>query len=366
MFTCTVRGVILHRYGVQMSPLLIGHRGASGYRPEHTASAYELAFELGADAVEPDIVATRDGVLVLRHENDISATTDVASHPEFADRRTSKHFAGHTLTGWFTEDFTWDELATLRARERLAHLRPKSALHDDRHPIMRLRDLFELVDMASAESRRTLGIVAEIKNAAYFSSIGLPLDELFDAEVRDAGWNADDGRLIIESFEPTVLEQIGARGISGRRVFLLAPTGQPLDQIVELGGKAPYYADYLTESGLDALASGDDTVDGIDVDGISVDKSLIIQANAAGELVTSSLVADAHAAGLQIFCWTLRPENAFLTAPCRRGDQAANFGHWYDEFAAVMDTGIDGVFVDHPDLAVTVRDDLRSRVPASV
>ena len=373
MFTWVVFGVIRPGYGVQMSPLLIGHRGASGYRPEHTASAYQLAFELGADAVEPDIVATRDGVLVLRHENDISTTTDVASRSEFRDRRTTKEFAGHILTGWFTEDFTWAELATLRARERLAHLRPKSALHDDLHPILRLSDLFALVDDASATAGRRFGIVAEIKNAAYFASIGLPLDELFDAEVRSAGWNDDDGRLIIESFEPTVLEQIAARGLSGRRVFLIAPMGQPLDQLVELGVEAPYYADYLGKRGLEALASdaddgrvGPSGAVGMGVDGISVDKSLIIQADAAGELVTSSLVADAHAAGLQIFCWTLRPENAFLMAPCRRGDQAANFGNWREEFAVVMDTGIDGVFVDHPDLAMSVRDDLRSRVTASV
>ena len=339
-----------------MPPLVIGHRGASGYRPEHTASAYDLAFELGADAVEPDIVATRDGVLVLRHENDVSATTDVASRAEFAGRRTTKEFLGHTVTGWFTEDFTWAELATLRAKERLAHLRPKSALHDDRYPILRLRDLFDLVDEASNNHRRSLRMVAEIKSAAYFASIGLPLDELFAAEVRAAGWDQNDDRLIIESFEPTVLDQIAARGISAQKVFLIAPTGQPLDQIARLGAAAPYYADYLTPSGLAVLPVG----------GISVDKSLIIQADADGELVTSTLVADAHAAGLQIFCWTLRPENAFLTAPCRRGDQAANFGHWRGEFAAVMDSGIDGVFVDHPDLAVAVRDDLRSRLVASV
>ncbi|TFD10244.1 glycerophosphodiester phosphodiesterase family protein [Cryobacterium sp. TMT1-66-1] len=339
-----------------MPPLVIGHRGASGYRPEHTSSAYDLAFELGADAVEPDIVATRDGILVLRHENDISATTDVASRTEFAGRRTTKEFADHTLTGWFTEDFTWAELATLRARERLAHLRPTSAVHDDQYPILRLSDLFHLIDEASNTYRRTLGMVAEIKNAAYFESIGLPLDELFAAEVRAAGWSNDDERLIIESFEPTVLEQLAARGISAQSVFLIAPTGQPLDKIIELGAAAPYYSDYLTDSGLAALS----------VDGISVDKSLIIQADAAGELVVSSLVADAHAAGLDILCWTLRPENAFLTEPHRRGEQAADFGHWRGEFAAVMGSGIDGVFVDHPDLAVTVRDDLRSRAAASV
>ena len=339
-----------------MPPLVIGHRGASGYRPEHTASAYELAFELGADAVEPDIVATRDGILVLRHENDISATTDVASRTEFAGRRTTKEFLGHTVTGWFTEDFTWAELSTLRARERLAHLRPKSALHDGQDPILRLSDLFDLVDEASTTHRRTLGVVAEVKSAAYFASIGLPLDELFAAEVRAAGWNENDDRLVIESFEPTVLDQIAARGVTGRRLLLVAPVGQPIDKLMELGSAAPYYADYLTDSGLAALG----------VDGISVDKSAIIQAAADGELVTSTLVADAHAAGLQILCWTLRPENAFLTEPHRRGDQAANFGHWRGEFAAVMGSGIDGVFVDHPDLAVTVRDDLRSRVAASV
>lgn len=341
-----------------MSPLVIGHRGASGYRPEHTRSAYALAFELGADSVEPDIVATRDGVLVLRHENDISVTTDVASRAEFTGRRTTKEFAGHTLTGWFTEDFTWAELATLRARERLAHVRPQNAQHDDRYPIMRLSDLFELIDEASNTCRRPLGMVAEIKNAAYFASIGLPLDELFVDEVRAAGWNDDDDRLIIESFEATVLAQIAARGMTARGVFLIAATGQPLDQVARLGAGAPYYSDYLTATGLDALSST--------VDGISVDKSLIIEADAVGDLVISSLVTDAHAAGLDIFCWTLRPENAFLTASCRRGDQPASFGHWRDEFAAVMGSGIDGVFVDHPDLAVSVRDELRSRVAASV
>ncbi|MDJ0351028.1 glycerophosphodiester phosphodiesterase family protein [Cryobacterium sp. PH29-G1] len=346
-----------------MRPLVIGHRGASGYRPEHTASAYELAFELGADAVEPDIVATRDGVLVLRHENDISVTTDVASRTEFAGRRTTKEFAGHTVTGWFTEDFTWAELATLRARERLPHLRPKSALHDGLHPILRLRDLFDIVDTASNAYRRTLGMVAEIKNAAYFASIGLPLDELFAAELRAAGWDDGDDRLIIESFEPTVLGQIAARGISARRVFLIAPTGQPLDDVIARGSAAPYYAHYLTEPGLVALGRSPAANA---VHGISVDKSAIVRPDAEGELVVSSLVTDAHEAGLQIFCWTLRPENSFLTAPCRRGDQAANFGHWRGEFAAVMGSGIDGVFVDHPDLAVSVRDDLRSRVSASV
>jgi glycerophosphoryl diester phosphodiesterase len=131
-------------------PLLIGHRGAPGYRPEHTASSYRLAFAMGVDAVEPDVVATADGVLVLRHENEISGTTDVADRPEFADRRTTKRVDGARLTGWFTEDFTWAELTTLRCRERIPALRPGSAEHNDTEPILRLSDLLDLVEEASA------------------------------------------------------------------------------------------------------------------------------------------------------------------------------------------------------------------------
>ena len=172
-----------------MPPLVIAHRGASGYRPEHTEAAYRLAFALGADAVEPDIVATKDGVLVVRHENEISGTTDVASHTEFAGRRTEKVIDGVALTGWFTEDFTWAELRTLRARERLPALRGLSASFDGLFPILRLRDVLRLVDRAEAPLDRELGDVAEIKHASYFESIGLPLDELFAAEVNEAGWN---------------------------------------------------------------------------------------------------------------------------------------------------------------------------------
>jgi len=177
-------------------PLIIGHRGASGYRPEHTRAAYELAFRLGADAVEPDIVATRDGVLVLRHENEISGTTDVASRPEFADRRANKLIDGARLTGWFTEDFTWAELSTLRAVERLPQVRQASATFDGLEPILRLSDLLGIIDDASGQRQRIM--VAELKHATYFESIGLPLDELFASEV--SGW-ASDENLIVECFE---------------------------------------------------------------------------------------------------------------------------------------------------------------------
>ncbi|SDS20458.1 glycerophosphodiester phosphodiesterase family protein [Microterricola viridarii] len=333
------------------SPLIIGHRGASGYRPEHTAAAYELAFALGADAVEPDIVATRDGVLVLRHENEISGTTDVAARPEFAGLRTTKTIDGHEQTGWFTEDFTWGELSTLRARERLPKMRPANTAFDGRYPILRLRDLFELIDESAERHGRHLGLVAEIKHASYFESIGLPLDELFAAELDDAGWRGGDGRLIVESFELTVLGKLTARGVGGRKVFLIEASGTPEDQRLAHGAAANSYADFVTEAGLYALG-------GL-VDGISVDRSMIVRQDAAGTPQTSDLVDLAHSAMLEVYTWTLRPENRFLLPAHRAGVGQARHGDWWGEFELIMGTGIDGVFADHPDLAVAVRDSLR-------
>ncbi|MDJ0337688.1 glycerophosphodiester phosphodiesterase family protein [Cryobacterium sp. PH31-O1] len=354
-----------------MHPIVIGHRGASGHRPEHTRSAFTLAFALGADAVEPDLVATRDGVLVIRHENEISSTTDVATRAEFAARRTEKHVDGRMVTGWFTEDFTWAELSTLRARERLPTLRQSNTTFDDQQPILRLRDLFDLVDAAAEHSDRALGIVAEIKHGHYFASLDLPLPELFAAEVSAAGWNTD--RLTVESFEPSVLAQVRAQGIRGKRIFLLEDQGHPADQLAEYGAGALSYADHLTADGLAALAAGrsgtrlaggsrssmgSSTATGdIGVDGISVPKSLILDADDAGDVIgASALVDHAHAAGLEIYCWTLRPENKFLAKTFRSGTRKADFGHWQSEFRLILDSGVDGVFADHPDLAVHVRD----------
>src|SRR6187399_2382617 len=292
---------MLHDSGAR--PLVIGHRGASGYRPEHTRASYELAFALGADAVEPDIVATKDGVLVLRHENEISGTTDVASHPEFAARRTTKSIDGASLTGWFTEDFTWAELATLRVVERLPQLRQSSTTFDGRERIMRLTELMELVDAAAASRGRSLAMVAEIKHATYFASIGLPLDELFARDV--AGWASEDN-LVIEAFEQSVLTAIRGRGVPGRIVFLAERTGAPADLVAAHGKSARSYADHLTTAGLELLATG--------VDGVSVDKRLVLALDAAGNATgVTDLVARAHTAGLGVFTWTLRPENKFLS-----------------------------------------------------
>ena len=333
-------------------PAIIGHRGASGYRPEHTAAAYRLAFALGADAVEPDIVATRDGVLVIRHDAEISATTDVASRPEFAHLRATKEIDGVPLTGWFTEDFTWDQLATLRAVERLGALRPISASFDGEYPILRMRDLFALTDEGAARHGRPLGIVAEIKHATYFESIGLPLDELFAAEASEAGWS-NASTLVVESFEKTILGKLARRGLSADWIYLIESHGAPADRVARDGAAARSYDEDVSDAGLIALAAEEA---GVGVNGVSVDLSRILIAGPDGEPSVSDLPARAGAFGLQTYCWTLRPENAFLSAGFRRGTVEADLGDWRREFELVLGSGVVAVFADHPDLAVAVRD----------
>ncbi len=288
---------------------------------------------------------------MLRHENEISGTTDVASRAEFASRRTTKSIEGVRHTGWFTEDFTWAELSTLRARERLPAIRQSSSSFDGQAPIMRFSDLLQLLDRASEENGRPIGLVAEIKHANYFESVGLPLDELVAAELTSAGWNSGDGRLTVESFEKTVLDQLRSRGIRSKNVFLLEAAGSPPDLVARFGTGADSYASFLTRDGLRMLRR--------DVEGISVDKKLIRpRVESEKGRMSSALVDDAHAAGLEIYCWTLRPENTFLARAFRQGPDASAFGDWESEFASILATGIDGVFADQADLAVAARDAL--------
>lgn len=330
-------------------PIVIGHRGAPGYRPEHSRSGYELAFALGADSVEPDVVASKDGVLVIRHENEISGTTDIAERPEFAHRRSTKTIDGDEHTGWFTEDFTWAELRTLRVRERIPALRPSSASFDGQQGILRLRDLAEIVDAASEEQGRDLGMTVEIKHATYFDAVGMPLDELVASELGDAGWGR--GRpLIVESFEKTVLSRVGERGIEAEYVYLVEREGAAADLVARDGSAAVTYAEELTDVGLDALR-------GV-VDGVSADKALVLSIDDDGVASgASDLVDRLHARGFTAYSWTLRPENRFLTTGFRRGP-LDSFGDWQSEFDVILRTGIDGVFLDHPDLGVAARDAL--------
>ncbi|MBT2501889.1 glycerophosphodiester phosphodiesterase family protein [Curtobacterium sp. ISL-83] len=327
--------------------LVIAHRGACGYRPEHSRSAYELAIELGADAIEPDLVPTKDGVLVLRHENEVSGTTDVADHPEFAHLRTTKTVDGQTTTGWFTEDFTWAELETLRTRERLPALRPDSAAHDGEDRILRLVDLLAILDAAP----RRVGLVAEVKHATYFAQAGSRMDELVDSALGDAGWRHDE-RLTVESFEKGVLRDLRTRGTGGRFVYLQEARGSAADEVASHGSAAPTYAAERKDEALAGFAS--------EFDGISVDLDTLMAGVDSVAVddpapVRSAIVDRAHAVGLAVYTWTLRPENRFLPAALRRGGDVAAFGDWERWFTSVIRTGVDGVFADHADLAVLAR-----------
>lgn len=300
---------------------------------------------MGVDAVEPDVVLSRDGVLVVRHENEISGTTDVAERAEFAQRRTTKTIDGVALTGWFTEDFTWDELATLRCRERLPTLRPSSASFDDEQPILRLRDVLDLVRERSLEQGRELGVVLEIKHATYFDGLGFNVADLVVAELEAAGWAGGELPLTIESFESTVLRAVKRRGVHGTYVYLLEAAGRPFDLATSLGAAAPTYATTASPAGLDELV-------GI-MDGISVDKKMILMPDKLGRMTgPSRVIADAHERGLRVFTWTCRPENAFLVGQYRSRAGKAAFGDYEAEWAVIRDAGIDGVFVDHADLGV--------------
>ncbi|NYF15629.1 glycerophosphoryl diester phosphodiesterase [Microbacterium sp. AK009] len=342
-------------------PLVIGHRGAPGYRPEHSRFSYALALEMGVDAVEPDVVLSKDGVLVVRHENEISGTTDVAARPEFADRRTTKEVDGIALTGWFTEDFIWDELATLRCRERLPEVRPASASFDDRQPVLRLTDVLDLVRDASLAQGREIGVVLEIKHATYMDSLGFDLAAIIHGDLRAAGWAAGEWPLIVESFESSILFALQDRGLPARYVYLLEAAGKPFDLVVAHGEDAPTYPSIAEPGGLDSLVGR--------VDGISVDKRMLLAPDRLGRASDRSrIVADAHERGLEVFTWTCRPENPFLLKQFRGAGGKAAFGDYEREWALIADAGVDGVFVDHADLGVRFfRDRLTSegRGPSS-
>ncbi|MGO1958502.1 MAG: glycerophosphodiester phosphodiesterase family protein [Canibacter sp.] len=329
-------------------PAIIAHRGASGYRPEHTEAAYRLAFELGADAVEPDVVPTLDGVLVVRHENEISTTTDIADHPEFRDRKTTKMIEGQRITGWFTEDFTWDELSTLRCRERLQHIRAANRKYDGVYPMLRLRDVLAIVGEEQERADRELRIVIEVKHASYFADSGFHMARLVAREIRRAGWEDRDSNMVFESFELGVLRDFHELGLTSPRVFLAEDEGSPADAGRGEMPKKPF-AWFRSRRGLKFLSAY--------VDGISVRKGNALQKRFLKKRpVVSSLVRDAHIYGLDVYVWTLRPENVFLEPGFRRLRGISHWGNWQEEFALFMRSGVAGVFADQPDLAVAIRE----------
>jgi glycerophosphoryl diester phosphodiesterase len=318
--------------------ILIAHRGASGSLPEHTLPAYALAVLQGADYIEPDLVATRDGVLVARHENEISGTTDVAAHPEFAERRRVQQIDGVRMDGWFTEDFTLAELKTLRARERIPLLRPDNARHDGQFELPTFDEI--LAYLAQVNDTRVLfglapvGVYPETKHPTHFASIGLPLEPLLLAALRNRLGGAP---VFIQSFEVGNLQQL-RKQCAYPLVQLMAAEGGPWDRNAR--GKAGEYSAMCTPAGLRQVAEY--------ATAVGLQKDMVMRADASGALIATGLVAAAHAAGLAVHAWTFRAENQFLPAVLRRGTEPSVHGDLTGEIGAFVAAGVDGVFSDHP------------------
>jgi glycerophosphoryl diester phosphodiesterase len=325
-------------------PIVIGHRGACGYRPEHTLASYELAIQMGADYIEPDIVSTKDGILIARHENDISETTDVSDAREFANRQTTKIIDGKEVTGWFTEDFTLEEIKTLRAKERLPF---RNHANDSQFEIPTLQEIIDLVKKKSVEMgraigvahpSRAIGIYPETKHPTYFNSINLSLEEPLVALLEANGYTSKHDPIFIQSFEVENLKQLNEMTHLPLVQLLAQSEQQPYDLMVK--GDSRTYADLTTPEELAQIAKY--------ADAIGPDKRLIVPINEEKQLQPpTALIDNAHAVGLRVHTWTFRNENQYL-APDYNGNCEAE----YEQFFKL---GIDGVFSDFPDTAVTVR-----------
>jgi len=295
-------------------PLIIGHRGASGHRPEHTLASYRLAAEMGADFIEPDLVSTKDGVLIARHENEIGGTTDVAER--FPDRKATRTIDGQSIKGWFTEDFTLAEIKTLRAKERLAF---RSHEYDGRFEVPTFDEVIQLAQEMGRTLGRPIGVYPETKHPTYFRGIGLPLEQKLLAALGKYGWNRRDAPVFIQSFE------------SGNLKDLRKLTPVRLTQLVDVR-----WPERLTDAGLKTVAAY--------ADGIGPDKQFVIPVRADRTVgPPTDLVQRAHAAGLLVHIYTIRVDKEFLS-PSYEGRPEAEF----QRFAAL---GVDAIFTDFPDVA---------------
>ncbi|MGL5839729.1 MAG: glycerophosphodiester phosphodiesterase [Sphingorhabdus sp.] len=315
------------------NPIIIAHRGASGERPEHTLASYALGIEQGADYIEPDLVLTKDGVLVARHENEISETTDVATKPEFADRKTTKIIDGQKFTGWFSEDFTLAELKTLRAKERLPLLRASNTVYDGKFEIPTFAEVLALAKAKGKEVGRTIGVYPETKHPSYFARIGLPHEQPLLDTLAHYGMDKAGSPIFIQSFEVGNLQAIRPK------------TKLPLIQLMAKDGGPPdrtriSYAQMASPEGLKAVAAY--------ADGIGVEKTMVIPRTAIGNLAEpTALVANAHAVGLKVHIWTMRRENYFLPLNFKSGINPAAHGNIVDEIRAFVSAGVDGLFSDN-------------------
>jgi glycerophosphoryl diester phosphodiesterase len=339
----------------QARPFVIAHRGASGYVPEHTLPGYFIAIQQGADYVEPDLVITRDGALVARHENEIGGTTDVAAHPEFAARKTTRNIDGREVTGWFTEDFTLAELKTLRARERLPELRPGNARYDGAFQIPTFDEVLDLV--AAADGQRAaaaraaglpapprIGVYPETKHPTHFARLGRHFDERLLEALSRHGYRERTDPICLQSFEVGNLKSLRKK-TNLPLVQLVEPSGQPFD--FTLAGDRRSYLDMMSDAGLAEIASY--------ADAIGPHKWMVVQF-APGRREDTGLARRARAAGLGIHVWTLRAENEFLPVDLKVAGGPAMRGDLQGEIRALLDAGITAFFSDHPDLAVRARD----------
>ncbi len=331
------------------TPTVIAHRGASALRPEHTLAAYQKAIDDGADIIEPDLVITKDGVLVARHENAIAilnadgsvkeATTDVVDRPEFAARKATRSIDGQAITGWFVEDFTLAELKTLRARERIPAQRPANVAYNGQFEVPTLQEVIDLAKAQSARTGRTIGIYPETKHPTYFQSIGQPLEAPLLAVLEKNGWNHKDAPVFVQSFEVANLQAI--RKLSSvRLVQLVAPSGRPYDFVAQGAANTRGYADLVSPEGLKEVARY--------ANAVGPYKTLIVPVKDGALGEPTPLVANAHALGLAVHIWTLRPENSFLPTSLRKApaSDATARGDSVAEITAYLRAGVDGFFTD--------------------
>lgn len=325
---------------------VFGHRGACALRPEHTLASYALAIADGADYVEPDLCITRDGVLVVRHEPEIGGTTDVAGHPEFASRRTSKVVDGETMEGWFLTDFTLAELKTLRARERLPQVRPQNTRWDGAFEVPTFAKYLDFVAAESATRGRLIGMVPELKHSTWHAAQGLPLEERFLAALASHPY-ARRAPVEIQSFETANLRDLRRRLGRPANVRLMQLTGEPDARPADVAaaGGSDTWARLTGAEGLKAMAAY--------ADGVAPNTRVLIPLDAQGRLgPPAPIIHDAHDAGLLVHTWTLRPENQFLPADLRSdaGPHARNPAGSVAEIRRYIAAGIDGFFTDDPAL----------------
>lgn len=330
--------------------LVVGHRGASALRPEHTLASYQKAIDDGADFIEPDLVSTKDGVLVTRHENEIGGTTNVSTLSQFADRKITKNIDGKDLTGWFTEDFTLSELQQLKARERIPEFRPANTAYNDLYPVPTLEQVIELAEANYKKTGKIIGLYIETKHPTYFKNQKLAMEDTLLKTLAKYKYTRDIAPVYLQSFEVSNLkylkDQLGLhKTIKHAQIIQLydAKTSQPADFVES--GDTKTYADLATSQGLKDVAKY--------ANGVGPSKGYILNFNDNGSVQTTSFIPDAHTAGLKVHPYTFRPENNFLPTPlkCSQDKPAERCPSGaLKEFEAYFKAGVDGVFTDDPAL----------------